>query len=101
MGLYKHPYDYNKDEDVVFGGWAIGLSIVAGLMGVVGGVYANFCLKDIFVAHGLKAEDIPIAHILVTSICGGFALGIGLLNLFAFARHHRIFPKFPQRTYKF
>lgn len=100
MDIYKR-YG-NPEEDVIFGGWAIGLSVALGILGVIGGMYSLFTLKDIFVAHGLKADDIPAIHFVITVIISAFALAIGLLNLFAFARRFS-FPKLklPNRKYKF
>lgn len=100
MSLYKHRYEYNEDEDVIFGGWAIALAIGTGLIGVIGGTYSICCMKDIFVAHGLKADAIPFAHLVITMVVSAFSLAFGVLNLLAYARRFNI-PKLPKRTYKF
>lgn len=100
MGLYKHRYEYDEDEDVIFGGWAIALAIGTGLIGVIGGIYSMCCMKDIFVAHGLKADAIPYAHLVITTVVSAFSLAFGVLNLLAYARKYRS-PQLPKRTYKF
>lgn len=99
MSLYKESYK-NREDEIIFGDWAIGLSICSGFVGVAGGIYGVFCLRDILVAHGLKPEEMPIAFLVVMSFVCGFALCMGLFNLFALARHFQ-FPKLPKRTYKF
>ena len=100
MGLYKDTRQYDEDEDIIFGGWTIVLCVAAGLIGLAGSMYSACALKDIFTAHGLNETDIPAAHVTVTAFCSAFALGIGLLNLFAYARRFRM-PKLQKRTYKF
>lgn len=100
MSLYKHRYEYNKDEDVIFGGWAIALAIGTGLTGLIGGVYSICCMKDIFIAHGLKADAIPFSHLVIIMITSAFSLVFGVLNLLAYARRFNT-PEFPKRKYKF
>lgn len=96
--MYK-PYGV-PEEDVVFGDWAIALAVGTGLIGIIGGIYSMCCMRDLFVAHGLKADDIPVAHLAVTTVVSAVALAFGVLNLLAYARNFH-FPKLPKRTYKF
>lgn len=98
MDIYK-KYG-NPDEDIIFGGWAIVLAIGAGAIGIVGGFYSMFVIKDIFAAHGIKPEEIPAAHIATTVVISAFAFAMGMLNLIAYARRFNT-PKLPKRKYNF
>lgn len=97
MSLYKSPYEYNKDEDIIFGGWAIALAIGTGIIELIGGIYSIFYTRDLFMAHGLKPDYIPCAHLIATSIASAVALFFGILNLLAYARNFKL----PKHTYKF